>query len=46
MWTARHTAEGPVDNTYFSPNRAHSSFRLPQPFRSIVPEVHTLYDYV
>jgi hypothetical protein len=46
VWTTPRAVGEPVDNTSFSPNCAHSSFRLPQAFRSIIPGVHTLYDYV
>jgi hypothetical protein len=45
MWTEHDAAPGPVNNTVFSPNCANSSFRLPAGFRSIIPDIHTLYDY-
>ena len=46
MWTDRDAAARPVDNTPLSPKCANSSFPLPAGFCSIIPYVHTLYDYV
>jgi hypothetical protein len=45
MWTSDHAVEGPVNKTGSSPICANSSFGLGARFCSIIPGVHTPYDY-
>jgi hypothetical protein len=45
MWTSGRAGERPVDKVRSSPTCANSSFRLSERFYSIIPGVHTLYDY-
>jgi len=45
MWMNRHAGKGPVDKAGPSPICANSSFGLVVRFCSIIPGIHTLYDY-
>jgi hypothetical protein len=45
MWTSGRAGKEPVDKAGSSPTRANSPFGLRQPFYSIIPGIHTLYDY-
>jgi hypothetical protein len=45
MWTATPVSSSPVEDAYFSPLAVHCGNRLATPFRAVVPEVHTPYDF-
>jgi hypothetical protein len=45
VWTISYLDQRPVDKAGSSPASANSSLRITTPFCSIIPDIHTLYDY-